>query len=330
LRINISNKKIAFFLLTIALILLAGLRPIGIDKDSLNYAGIIGLSFTDIGFISKEPGFLFINEINNFLFGGDVQTFFLIFAALGVTLKLLAIKKLSLLPFLSILAYVLLYFVLHEMTQIRIGVSAAFFLLAIPDIYNKNFKSYLFKTFLATMFHYSALIMLFIYFLSPKKINQYLYFFLPLISIVALLVDLDIIFIMKMVLPILPSFLGSKVELYLMLLERGEYSNINVFNFYYLSLLGFYFIAILNYRKFKSDYDVLLIKVLGFSLFSFYFLSGIPVLAFRVSEFLMITLIVLLPHAILVFKQSNFMKIPLVSWMGIYFYLIMFLQNLNL
>lgn len=144
--LTISSKTLILILVGILLILVAGLRPIGIDGDSLNYVGVLHVSLSEANFIDKEPTFWIINELNKILFGGNEQTFFLIFAILGVSLKLLAIKKLSLLPFYSIFVYICLYFILHEMTQIRVGVATAIFLLAIPDIYNRNFKTFLFKT----------------------------------------------------------------------------------------------------------------------------------------------------------------------------------------
>lgn len=77
-----------------------------------------------------------------------------------------------------------MYFILHEMTQIRAGVAAAIFLLALEDIKNRNFKIYLIKTILAMMFHYSAIIMIFVYLFNPNKMNVRFFFFIPIIGII--------------------------------------------------------------------------------------------------------------------------------------------------
>lgn len=327
----IIKKKLYYFLpIGILLILMAGLRPIGIDGDSLNYVSVLHVGLSDANFIGKEPAFWIINELNKILFGGNEQTFFLIFAILGVSLKLLAIKKLSLLPFYSIFVYISLYFILHEMTQIRVGVATAIFLLAIPDIYNRNFKTFLFKTILAMMFHYSAVIMLLAYFLNPYKINFKIFFFLPLIGIVFMFIGINIITILNPFLFLLPDFLANKIELYILLLDDGKFNQINVFNFYYTSLLVFYYIMILYHNYFKSLYDVLFLKIFGLMLFCFYFFSAIPVLAFRVSEFFGVVLIILIPHFALIFKQKTIAKIPLILWLSIYLIFIMIFKNLNI
>ena len=141
-RILIKKDLFYLILIGVVLILIAGLRPIGIDRDSLAYVGIVGSDEVNINLLDKEPGFWLIYKINKIIFNGNTQCFFLIYALLGVSLKIFAIKKYSLLPFFSTFTYVCLYFILHEMTQIRAGVAAAIFLLALQDIKDKNLKSY--------------------------------------------------------------------------------------------------------------------------------------------------------------------------------------------
>lgn len=326
---TISSKTLILTFIGILLILIAGLRPIGIDGDSLNYIGVLGVSLSEANFIDKEPTFWIINEFNKILFTGNNQTFFLIFAIIGVTLKILAIQKLSLLPIFSVFTYVCLYFILHEMTQIRAGIATAIFLLAIPDIYNRNLKSFLFKTILAMMFHYSAVLMLLVYFLNPHKINFKIFGFLPIIGVIFMLVGINVITILNPFLFILPDFIANKIELYILLLDDGKFSEINVFNFYYGSLLVLYCTMILYYNYFKSQYDILFIKIFGSMLFFFYFSSAIPVLAFRISEFFGVVLIILIPHFALIFKQKITAKIPLILWLTIYLIFIMIFKNLN-
>ena len=73
----------------ILLILIAGLRPIGIDCDSLSYVSVLNVSLSDVNFIDKEPTFWIIDEFNKILFAENVHTFFLIFAIISVSLKFL-------------------------------------------------------------------------------------------------------------------------------------------------------------------------------------------------------------------------------------------------
>lgn len=325
---KIKKYNIIIILICLLLIFIAGFRPIGIDHDSISYLNEINLLEGNYLFF-KEPMYGIIKYINSLFPNQTGQIFFLIFAILGVSLKILAIRQLSLLPIYSIFVYICLYFILHEMTQIRVGVATAIFLLAIPDIYNRNFKSFIFKTVLAMMFHYSSVIMLLIYFLNPYKINLKFFFFLPLIGIVFMFMGINIITILNLFLFLLPDFIANKIELYILLLNDGKFNQINVFNFYYSSLFVLYYIMILYHSYFKSQYDVLFLKIFGFMLFFFYVLTAIPVLAFRVSEFYGVILIILIPHFTLIFKQKIIAKMPLILWLLVYFIFIMIFQNLN-
>ncbi|HOK63557.1 MAG TPA: EpsG family protein [Soehngenia sp.] len=331
--LTISSNSFIFIFVGFVLILIAGFRPIGIDGDSLNYVSVLHISLSEANFIDKEPAFWIINELNKILFGGNEQTFFLIFAILGVSLKLIAIRKYSLLPILSIFTYVSMYFVLHEMTQIRAGVATAIFLFALEDIKNRNFKGYFLKTILAMLFHYSAIIMLLVYFINPNKLNTKLFLTLPILGIIlgillAIFKDISLS-IFSNITSVLPQFIGSKIELYILLLYDGKFSDINIFNFLYLSLIFIYYFSLLNYRKMKSQYDIIFIKISGIMLFSFYFFTFLPVLAFRVSEFFGVIFIFLIPHVLLTIKQKSIASIPFIIWLMIYFIFIMVMQNLH-
>ena len=150
-KITINKNYLYIISIGIILILIAGFRPIGIDKDSLNYTSILGVHLENASFISIEPAFWLINEFNHIVFNSEVQTFFLIFAIIGVSLKLYAVKILSTNPLMSILVYIAFYFVLHEMTQIRAGVSIALIYISIPYIINKQFFKFILLMFIADL-----------------------------------------------------------------------------------------------------------------------------------------------------------------------------------
>ena len=322
--ISISFKNAIFIFVGVLLILIAGLRPIGLDRDSLAYVSVLHIRLLEANFLSKEPTFWIINEINHILFNGNPKTFFLMFSILGVGLKILAIRKLSNSPIFSLFTYICLYFVLHEMTQIRVGVASAIFLLSIPDIYNRNLSSFLFKTFMATMFHYSAIIMLPLYLLHPRKINFRVFFFLPLIGMAFMFIlNNYFVTILNSLLFLFPKFLANKIELYIFLLHEGIFSESKWANPYYIFLYVFYsflyYFMILYCTYFKSKYDILFIKIFAMMLFSFYFFSSIPIFAGRISEFFGVVLIILIPHFSLIFKQKTIIRIGLILWLSTYF-----------
>lgn len=329
-------KKLAynfmFWSIGLLLVLIAGLRPIGLDRDSLAYAAHIE-SVTKVNFLDKEPAYWLIKWFNEVLFHGNIHSFFLIFALLGVSIKFLAIKKLSKLPFISVIAYLSMFFVLHEMTQIRAGIAAGIFLLSIPDICNRNLKKFIIKVLFASLFHYSAIVMLSLYFLNLRKISI-IYFFLPVIGLFLAYFGLSKILLLNFT-DFLPEFLSYKLRIYLSLLELGEYKEIHIFNFFYSSLLILlYFIFSLYYyakNKIKfNNYDIFYIKVLSLLLFTFYFFSPVPVLAFRISEFFGVILIILIPNLILYFKQKEVVLFFIILYFLYCFFKISLLNLINL
>jgi hypothetical protein len=323
--LTISHETVILIFMGIILILIAGLRPLEYFADASNYLNKI---YNNGGIFDTEPTFWLINQFNQLLLGGKEQIFFLIYAALGVSIKILAIKKLSLVPLLSIYLYICLYFLLHEMAQIRVGVASAVFLLAIPDIVNKNFKNYLLKTVIAIAFHYSALIMIVFYFISFKKINKNIYYSLPIFGLVLALAPNFIFSILTFSASILPSMLSNKIIMYLNFLKDGIHSDIHIFNIYIVSLLIIYYFSLFNLKKFESKLNTLLVKFLGLQLFIFFAFSCMPVFAWRLSEFIGISLMILIPHLIFIFKQKIFPIMFIIVWGGVYFWYVN--VNLNL
>ena len=330
---NISHNNIyysyLFILFFVLLFFIAGFRPVGLDRDSENYARAVQ-SFIithNYNFITIEPSFYLIVNVSKFLFDDVVRGVFILYALLGVSLTLYAIKKNSSFPLLSLIVYSCFYFVLHGMTQIRAGVAGAIFLLAIPDIVNRNLKSFLIKTALATLFHYVAIIMLFIYLINSKHNKQLFYLFLPFIGILCAITNVGRFFLMSII-NFLPEFLSYKINIYLALHEMGIFTEINVFNLYYSSLLIIYYFAIINTNKFKKEIDVLQIKILGWMLFTFYSFYFLPVFAFRISEFLGLVLIFILPDLISIVREKYFISFVVFLYSIVALFNYIFVQKL--
>jgi EpsG family len=129
----------ALFLVAFALLfVVAGLRTVGAGRDSETYSNDIRsiIQTHDYNFGAYEPTFYLIINISKFFFTDPVRGVFVIYAFLVVSLMLWAIRKSSSFPVLSLILFSCIYFVLHEMIQIRVGVAAAFFLLALPNVAN--------------------------------------------------------------------------------------------------------------------------------------------------------------------------------------------------
>ncbi len=218
---------------------------------------------------------------------------FLIYAVLGVTLKAIAIKRLSEFWFFSILIYFSFYFFLHEMTQIRAGVASAFLLMSIPSIYERNLKKFLLFAGAAAIFHFSALVLLPFYYLKRDKIHSWYFFLIPCgyllyfahvnLSSLVQLINIDIV--------------NLRYGLYTQNIEKQR---INVFNVLMISRYILCGILLWKWKllKEKNPYSVILIKLYIFAGFIFVAFADIPGVAFRVSELLEIVEIILIPFII--------------------------------
>lgn len=305
-----------YLILSIMLILVVGFRPLEYFRDTAVYLSII---HSGEYALSIEPSIWIISSFNSFYLGGKDQGFFLIYAILGVSIKAYAIKKISLLPLLSFYLYICLYLFLHEMTQIRVGVASAIFLLSVPDLVSRNYKKYFSKTIFAVFFHYSAIIMFFLYFIKTDKVNKKLYFCLPFIGVLISFFP-DLIFdLLSSSYFLLPDQIGRKVEVYLGLTEDEDYNKINLFNLFILSLICFYYFMFFNLDKIRKNIDILLFKLLGIQIFIFYFFSVIPTIAFRLSEFVGICLVITIPQIIFIFREKIFPFLFFIFWAGVYF-----------
>jgi len=173
--------------------------------------------------------------------------------------------------------------------------------------------------------------MLPLYFLHPKKLNI-AYFLLPIVGLISVYVDLSKPLLSNLA-NFAPNFLAYKINIYLTLLELGEFSEIKIIRFYYTSLLllltyfGF-FLYIIN--KIKNEYDVLFLKIFALSLFIFYFFSDVPVFASRIWEFLNVVAVIFVPNFILYFKQKELIFLLVILFLLLTFYKSLSLLNLHL
>jgi len=183
---------------------------------------------------------------------------------------------------------------------------------------------------LALTFHYSSIIMIFIYFINPRKLNRIFYMSLPVIGMIFCYFNQIILKYLFELSKFLPIIFSEKIDIYLSLLENGKDNHLNLLNFYYTFLLLMYYFLIFNYKKFSNVYDTLYIKILGIALFCFYALSVIPVFAFRISEFLSVIIIFLIPDIVYKYKEKIMIFSFIFIILSIYFIKIMILRNLHL
>ena len=308
------DKYLIILFLGLVLILTAGFRKEEAVRDYVTYVTY----FHEQDFLLVEPSFVLISNVIHLLIGPYPIYLFVLFATLGVSLKLTAIKQLSELWFLSIVIYVSHFFILHEMTQIRAGIASALLLLCVKPIYDRDLKKFLLFAFLGFVFHYSAIVILPLWFLGLKPRKIFLLFSIP-VAYIIYFTGINLI----TTIPI--AVIQSKISIYQTLMEMGNEESIliNVFNLVFLGKIALFYFLLSKYKLIASHnkYVPVLMKIYCISLISYPVLAVMPPVATRINELFAIVEIALLPLIYYSFKPIWFSK-SIVVFIGICFLLI--------
>ena len=174
-------RWVVFTTLVVVLTLMAGLRPIGIDKDSWQYYAYYLGKFDDM----VEYSFILISDIVRVAFG-DVRGVFFIYALIAIPLKCYVFTKLSNEIFLLLGVYMSNFLILHDMTQIRVGAAMAFIFLGFYYLTQGRRWPCFFLILIATAFHVSAVLMLAILIFRNVELRSWHRIVLALIPFLAL------------------------------------------------------------------------------------------------------------------------------------------------
>jgi len=303
LKINKLYKQI-YVIIGVVLFLIAGFRGAGVDRDYLTYVNL----YHNIGkltILSVEPTFIIISDFVKYVLFNNVVFVFVIYAIMAISLKLYAIKQLSDFYFFSVLVYFSNFFILQELTQIRVGIAAGILLLCIKPLYDRNLRKFLILSILAFLFHYSAIVVFPLWFFSKKSFQKIIYLSLISISYILYFLHFDFVGLLKFI-PI--DILQVRIDKYIMAVNTGliSKSNINVFSS--IQILRIFMLVLITLNvdiiKEKNKYIYILLKVYVFALISLVLLSSVPPIAFRISDLLLITEIILIPNIIYIFKPS--------------------------
>lgn len=273
-------------LIIILLILFAGLQ-LNFSDDYQSYRGLFSEinSIKDVINTILEPGF----AVLIFTFkkiGLGFNTFLLFIAFCSITLKKKAIKKLSSLPYLSLLLYFLLYYITQDVIQIRQGLAIAVCFYAIIFVTEKNPFAFFGAVFIAITFHYSAIIFLPVYFLKNINLkNKRLILFLVFISL--LISSVNILSIINWVNTsfLHSSYIFHKLKIY----DTVSISIISVTFIIRLLIYIFYIFFTDNDNQNKLYANIYLLGIFIFSMFhSVEILAARFTIYFRFIEILMI------------------------------------------
>ena len=291
-------KNVFTIILAIIFICFAGFRAKDMDNDFYVYRDY----WRTHKLLGKvEDSFYIIREfIKNYL-NLNFQYLLLTYAFLGVSVKFAAIKKFAPVLWGSLLVYMSHYFLLHEFTQIRIGVATGFLLFSIYFLSEKKYIYYFIFAILAILFHQSCSVVLAFPLIRNTKKNIWLF---------SLLIPLGYILYffntyLNISIPI-PG-LQNKIDQYEEATRSGflKDSKVNAFNSLFLIRVVIFYILFFYSEKifpFFSKFYIFF-KIYALSLFSFLFFSKIPVFAFRIQELLGVVEIILIPVLIYIFSE---------------------------
>ncbi len=286
------NNKGLLICIGIALALLAGFRGEGVSRDYEAYQ----YGFDHIrdfipdesgGYFSVyEPGFIgAVIFFKIFFIQNYGVAIMLFFAIASVAMKLFVFDRFSINPYLVILLYFSHYFILHEMTQIRIGFASAIFLISLIFYFKNNYKAFVALILLATLFHYSALLYLILLLINKKDFNRYFYTALLVISIVLGIIKLPLFNSISDLFLVAGD--TGKLVTYSKIIDYGFADDIKVFNVTNLTKIfcSFYLMFMVPAEDFQKDKRLtFFLKCTIISIFTLSLFSGVPLIAFRLSD----------------------------------------------
>lgn len=155
-----GGYRVCYWCLAGFLIFLCAFQESGVTSDHAEYlAYYAGIVSEEFGPFFVEPTF-FVMAMMSSLLTGSAILLFLFYATLGICTKFYVMERATPYPWLSIAVYLSYFFLLHEFTQIRVGVAAGLILCAAYFRFaGQRHKSFIALT-SAVLFHYSAIIFL--------------------------------------------------------------------------------------------------------------------------------------------------------------------------
>lgn len=308
-----KNKNVIPIILVIILSVFAGSRYY-IDNDYEMYYDIFyyvedKMSDFSQRLISLEWTMYFIPNFFRWLFESKQEVVFasfMLYAFLGVWLKIAAIRKYSDFFLLAVLLYVSNLFFIMEMTTIRAGVAAAIFLISIKYLArNQNFKFFL-ALLCCLLFHSSSVVFFVVWLFIKFKISIKYYLGVLALSILVMIFKINLLTLLFL------DRIFPRIKFYLEAKEWQNEVEVNIFSFKALFAIAISVVFTLYYRRLKNKpYFDILFKAHLLSLCMFFALSNTAqVFSLRTFEMLSVVQILLYPMLIYVFKP----QLKIIGW----------------
>jgi hypothetical protein len=282
------------------LTLFAGLRGADVSSDYSTYAEYFDLvthtnTISELTFI--EPSFVLFSRL---FF--NVRGVIIVYAFLSVIIKLRALEKITPFVYYSIALWFSHFFLVLEMNQIRAGLAISVLMLGYPFILEKKLLNYIGVVFVATLFHYSAVVFLAFYCINKDKVNLVYFLIIP----IAYLLNALGFGFMEILSRINIAVIQSKIEAYNLLYSMGSYTKINVYNPVVLMRVGLIYVFLYNWKYLaeQNAYFVILIKAYVIAIVCMLLFASLPVFGLRISDLFGMVEIILLPFLFYLVKEK--------------------------
>ena len=308
----IAGKRIRIIYLVIIALILALIATFRSEemKDWISYY----LFWNDVAGERFEYGFSFLADALKGC-GANFYMFLFFCAILSISLKFLAIYKMSSFVWGSLLIYIGQIFILHDMIQIRCGVASGFFMLSIYYIVNRKLKYFLLCSFLAILFHYSTIIIFPLWFLSTNHSYKKIY-----LALILLCYLVGTSFSLTNLIQYIPI---EGIQKLWSMYERTQGDEMSIFGIMQMFRLAIclFFLFVVDKIYVHNKYAIVLVKIYVLSIMAYVLLSGIPVVAQRISEFLQVVEILFIPLFTYVIKSNLLIKRLCIVAFGLLFLL---------
>ncbi len=288
------------------LVLIAGLKLLGPDPDFLAYQEIIADSSRSRFY---EPTFEVISYFNFLIDPNSPQITFTVYGIIAIALKIYLIQRYSIAKGFAFLIYIIVFYFLHEYTQVRVSVAIGFFLWSLV-YHGSSLKYFMLMSILASAFHFSAGLGAVLGVIFWRQGRTLFNVCVTLPAIAAILFGVAL------------TGMGDSSSNFLVtnsLLFVGHVEQMNAFNMMslcflliYVIFLALYFLQLVKFDRFEKS--LFLFYCIGLVIFFVSSSLGLVVVGYRFLEFFSTTLILLLPRVLVRFRQfylvSFFFSIP--------------------
>lgn len=304
IRNNKEDTSKFFYIVMIFMLLFVGFRyKVGHDWNTYFHIHKMNTwHLTNGDFI--EPTFTIISKITKLLSSNHIISFqILIFAYAAISLGsyTYVIDKYSKNKVTSVFILFPMYILNTVFGQIRYGVALAICLLSIRYIINKDFKKYILTILIAASFHFTAIVLIPVYFLANIKISNKNKLIILIIAIVIGLIlnPLDLIkYVNDNVFKLV--YLNDKISIY----TENEGSLISV---YFFINLFIYLFSEYIYNRLNINDSVVknTINIIFWGVIIYAVSNKFDILAFRGSSYYFIFEILLLPNLLSYLSIKN-------------------------